>query len=659
MSAPARTLSATEVSALRHDLRTPINHIVGYCELLLEDVADDDVTRRTALQDALAAAREVLALVNATLSPSGEGVTGLEVDALYARLRAPRDRISAAMEAISTINAAGTDDAMMADVARIQHATGELLAVPRPGAAPKAGSPQASSAGNATRAANRAGAPATPAVSATVRPGGRVLVVDDVEDNREVLKRHLEKQGYVVACAEDGAAALRMIAEASYDLVLLDVRMPGIDGQEVLARIKRDPLTRDLPVVMISAADELATIAACIEAGADDFLPKPFDPVILRARVGASVEKKRLRNMEVDYLRQVDRVVTAASDVERGNYVPGTLSEVARRDDAIGHLARVFDSMAAGVRAREERLSDQVDSLRREMDEAKAGTAERASDELDAGTLLPGVLFADRYTIKRVVGRGGMGTVYKALDRDLAEDIAIKLLHPEAMSGDPTMAERFKTEIRLARRISHSTVVRTHDFGESDGAYYVTMEYVEGITVRELIDMRRHLSAAATLGIARQLAVSLAVAHEQGVVHRDIKPQNLLLDAAGVLKVMDFGIATLADRTSTLTQSGMVVGTPAYMAPEQLLGEKVDGRSDLYAAGIVLYECLTGTLPFEGGNPIALIAKVLNTVPSTPHERNVEVPAPLSSLVMRLMAKDANDRPQSAVELGELLAQIE
>ncbi|MFI5234772.1 MAG: protein kinase [Gemmatimonadales bacterium] len=646
MSGATGLLTAAEVSSLRHDLRTPVNHIVGYCELLLEDAADDaEEGRRVALKAAIAGARAVIALIDAGLPSTGQGVGRADVDALYLRLQAPHDRILAAMDLLGPLGAHPGDDGFLSDVARIRHATGRLLATER-----SAAHPAAPTVAAATRAPSgtHSGVPAR----------GRILVVDDVADNREVLVRHLVRQGYEAETAADGATALQMAGQSSYDLMLLDVRMPGIDGQEVLVRIKRDPATRDLPVVMISAADELETIAACIEAGAEDFLPKPFDPVILRARVSASVEKKRLRNMEVDYLRQVDRVVAAAAAVESGHYVPGLLAEVAERDDAIGHLARVFGAMAAGVRAREERLSAQVSTLRQEIDAAKQGGAMSESAELDTGTLLPGARFTDRYTILRVVGRGGMGTVYKAHDRELAEDIAIKLLRPEMLHGDPTMAERFKTEIRLARRISHSNVVRTHDFGEHEGAYYVTMEYVEGITVRELIDLRRRLSPAATLGIARQLALSLAVAHEQGVVHRDIKPQNLLLDAAGVLKVMDFGIAKLTDRASTLTESGMVVGTPAYMAPEQLLAEEVDARSDLYAAGIVLYECLTGTLPYEALNPISLIAKVLNQVPQSPQERNPEVPAPLSSLILRLMAKDAAERPQSAVELGELLAQL-
>ncbi|MDQ3083007.1 MAG: protein kinase, partial [Gemmatimonadota bacterium] len=640
MTLPATSvLSPEEVSALRHDLRTPVNHIVGYCELLLEDLdGEENRSRRESLHAALSTVREILGMINAALPASGMNVTRSDVAELYERIRAPQSCI---LRAIGTLIVPGETNAEMeSDVTKIRDATDRLVAVERPALPSPAPAPRTSPRLT----------PSTP-FAATVRSDeckGRILVVDDVEDNRAVLTRHLKRQGYEVDPAVDGLQALEMAARGAYDLILLDVRMPGIDGYEVLERIKTEPALRDIPVVMISAADELTIIAACIEAGAEDFLSKPFDPVILRARISASIEKKRLRNMEVDYLRQVDCVVEAAHAVERGQYSPGVLAEVARRDDAVGRLARVFDSMAAGIRVREERLNEQVSNLRREIDDAKQGVPGEESPDLDAGTLIPGELFAERYQITRVVGRGGMGTVYKATDNELDEEIAIKLLRSEAMSSDPTMAERFKSEIRLARRISHRNVVRTHDFGETLGSYYVTMEYVEGITLRDLIDMRKRLSPSSTLGIARQLAASLAIAHEVGVIHRDIKPQNLLLDAAGVLKVMDFGIARLAERTSTVTQTGMVVGTPAYMAPEQLLAETVDARSDLYSAGIVLYECLTGGLPFVAGSPIALIAKVLHTVPVPPAAVVPETPAALSSLVVRLISKEAAERPQTA-----------
>jgi CheY-like chemotaxis protein len=643
------TLSADQVSALRHDLRTPVNHIVGYCELLLEDLeGEENAPRRAALHSALATVREVLAAINAALPASGQHVRRSDVDDLFDRLREPQSRIAEALE--SLIVPGREEPELVADVARIRDATAKLAAQKRTDV-----SPHAERNRQTVRHAS-----ASPYASdfKTNNARGRILVVDDVEDNRTVLTRHLVKQGYDVASAAGGHDALAMAAQGSYDLVLLDVRMPGIDGHQVLERLKGNPDTRDLPVVMISAADELSTIAACIEAGAEDFLPKPFDPVILRARISASIEKKRLRSMEVDYLHQVDRVVEAALAVERGQYSQQLLAGVAQRDDAVGKLARVFDTMAAGVRAREDRLNEQVSNLRKEIDQAKERADVEQSDLADSDTLIPGETFAGRYRVTRVVGRGGMGTVYKAADTELGEDVAIKLLRPEVISSDPTMAERFKSEIRLARRISHRNVVRTHDFGETSGTCYVTMEYVEGITVRDLIDMRKTLSPSSALGIARQLAAALAVAHGEGVIHRDIKPQNLLLDAGGVLKVMDFGIARLAERTTTLTQSGMVVGTPAYMAPEQLLDENTDSRSDLYSAGIVLYECLTGVLPFRAGSTVALIARVLNTVPAPPIDLADGIPLPLSSLVMKLISKEPAERPQTAVELGELLAQI-
>jgi len=646
VTAPAtRVLSADEVAALRHDMRTPVNHIVGYCELLLEDAdGGDGGARRSELDASLRAVREALEMINASLAP-GRDVTQGDVDLLYEQLRGPHTRIMQSVGALLERGDGAADDAFAADVARIRHATEQLVAVRRAQAA------------DGVHPAGADGATRAPDAPATTR--GRILVVDDEPENRSVLERHLLRQGYEVIPAGDGTSALALAHATPSDVVLLDVRMPRMDGREVLRRLKEDPATRDVPVVMISAADDIATIAACIQAGAEDFLPKPFDPTILRARVGACIEKRRLRNVETDYLQQVELVAQAATAVERGVYEAGSLARVAERDDALGSLARVFDSMAAGVKAREQRLRDHVANLRREMGEARPSTGDGSDvGEVEDGGLIPGELFANRYQIVRVVGRGGMGTVYKARDRELAEDVAIKMLLGRSVTDDPTSLERFRNEIRLARRISHRNVVRTHDLGEHDGTYYVTMEYVEGITVRDLIDMRGHLSVPSTLGIAQQLAAALQVAHDQGVIHRDIKPQNLLLDPDGVLKVMDFGIARLSQNTSTLTQAGMVIGTPAYMAPEQLLAEEVDARGDLYAVGVVLYECLVGKLPFEAASPIALIAKILNSVPAPPAERESEVPLPLSGLVMRLLDREPRNRPGSARELRGLLGEL-
>ena len=647
------TLTVQALSALRHELRTPINQIIGYCEMLLEDAsAEEHAARRAALEQALSAVRDALTTIDRGLPAGRTDVRPADAEALTDTLRVPREKILRATESLL----GDAERAFVADVRKIRSAAERLgIGIPGPGSAnampgsrtPVPG-PRPAAPGTRSADPGSLGAPepaaATPA---------RILVVDDIEDNRAVLQRRLERQGYAVECAASGGRALEMLAAAPFDLVLLDVMMPELDGFAVLERIKGDARTRDVPVIMISALDDLASVVRCIENGAEDYLPKPFEPVLLKARIGASLEKKRLRDRELAYLKQVERVIGAARAVETGGYRAGTLADVAGRADELGRLARVFDGMAAGVKAREERLHGQLDELRREI--AAARPAEGADAGPDASVLQPGQVFAGRYEIVRALGTGGMGAVYRAHDRELGEDVAIKMMHPELLRADETAVLRLKAETRLARRISHRNVVRTHDFGECDGACYVTMELVEGMTVRQLIETRGRLGVAATLAIGTQLADALDVAHRQGVVHRDIKPQNLLLDADGVLKVMDFGIARLVEHTTVLTQAGMVVGTPAYMSPEQLLSEDVDGRSDLYSAGVVLYECLTGRLPFEAGSPISLIAKLLHDDPVPPAALNPDVPPPLSDLIVRLMAKKAQDRP---VGLATQLAQL-
>ena len=644
-SAAAGSLSPQALSELRHELRTPINQIVGYCEMLLEDAdAAQHAARRTALADALAAVKSALAEIDRTLPAGRSDVRPQDAETLHNTLRSPRDQILKATEALL----ADPDHAFVTDVRKIRSAAERLgMGV--------------SGVGGRVSGASHPAAQADTVAPVDVGPRQPtpdtrhlILVVDDIEDNRDVLRRRLERQGHAVECAASGADALALAGSRSFDLVLLDVMMPGLDGYAVLERLKASPETRDVPVIMISALDDIASVVRCIERGAEDYLPKPFDPVLLKARIGACLEKKRLRDREKAYLRDVERVIGAARAVERGAYQAGSLADLAARADEVGRLARVFDGMAEGVKEREARLEHQLDDLRQEIQAASAAGA----DEAGAGEpeLRTGDWFAGRYEILGTIGAGGMGVVYRAKDGELGEVVAIKMLRPDILRGDDTAIQRLKAETRLARRISHRNVVRTHDFGEHDGACYVTMEYVEGMTVRRLIDTRGRLSVSSALAIAAQLSDALDVAHRQGVVHRDIKPQNLLLDPDGVLKVMDFGVARLVEHTTVLTQVGMVVGTPSYMSPEQLLAEDVDGRSDLYSVGVVLYECLTGRLPFEARTPVSLIAKLLHDQPAPPDTINPDIPSALSALIMRLLAKSAAERPGDAAELKELLA---
>jgi HAMP domain-containing protein/predicted Ser/Thr protein kinase len=269
--------------------------------------------------------------------------------------------------------------------------------------------------------------------------------------------------------------------------------------------------------------------------------------------------------------------------------------------------------------------------------------------------LVPGQLLANRYEIKKVLGAGGMGMVYKATDKELGETVAIKTLRPELMDADPVALDRFRSEIRLARRISHRNVVRTHDIGEAEGLYFITMEFVEGSSLKDLIISRGRLPAAAVVSIGKQLCRALEVAHEAGVIHRDIKPQNMVVESDGTVKVMDFGIARLQTRSDGHTQAGMVVGTPEYMSPEQLRGDELDGRSDLYSAGVVLYESLTGNLPHRSDTPAGLIGKVLTEVPVAPRASVAEVSPLLSSSIMQALEKDRERRPRTALEFLAIL----
>jgi len=273
--------------------------------------------------------------------------------------------------------------------------------------------------------------------------------------------------------------------------------------------------------------------------------------------------------------------------------------------------------------------------------------------------LRPGTVFANRYEVKEVLGAGGMGVVYRALDRELQEPVAIKTLRPEAML-DASALERFKQEIRLARKIAHRNVVRTYDLGELNGMYYLTMEYVEGTPLKRLIESRGKLPLPVTLTVGKQLCRALEVAHQEGIIHRDIKPQNMIVEPSGFLKVMDFGIARLVNppKGKGLTEAGTSIGTPDYMSPEQLSGADLDARSDLYSTGVVLFECATGTLPFEAETTWALVAKHLEEPVPDPRTRNADIPEPLARVILKAMAKEPDQRYRTAGELYDALALI-
>jgi serine/threonine-protein kinase len=354
--------------------------------------------------------------------------------------------------------------------------------------------------------------------------------------------------------------------------------------------------------------------------------------------------------------RPVQQLVGATKRAADGDY---TADITVTASGEIGMLADAFRAMLGDLRDKQalvEFLS--AGSIDPKTVMMTAGASSTVAMKMQEGGIAPGMTFALRYEVKEMLGVGGMGMVFKAVDTELGEVIAIKSLKQEMLGEDPNALERFKSEIRLARKISHRNVVRTHDLGESGGVYFITMEYVEGKSLKDLIVSRGRLPVPVTLTVAKQLCRALEVAHDEGVIHRDIKPQNMVVQSDGVLKVMDFGIARLVKRKSGVTQAGMVVGTPEYMAPEQLMGDEIDARADIYAVGCVLYECLTGRPPITADSAITLIAKVLEDVPIAPRVVNGEVPEALNDLVLACLAKNAAERPQSALVLHDKLAAI-
>jgi eukaryotic-like serine/threonine-protein kinase len=261
---------------------------------------------------------------------------------------------------------------------------------------------------------------------------------------------------------------------------------------------------------------------------------------------------------------------------------------------------------------------------------------------------LIGTLFDGRYQVERKLGAGGMANVYLAEDQELGRRVAIKILN-DRHAGDEQFVERFRREAKNAAALSHPNIVSIYDRGEAEGTYYIAMEYLDGRSLKELIVQRGPAPITVSVEYARQILSALRFAHRHGIVHRDIKPHNALVDAEGRVKVTDFGIARAG--ASQMTEAGSIVGTAQYLSPEQARGTDVDQRSDLYSLGIVLYELLTGTLPFNGDTPVEIAMKHLSTVPELPSARRPEIPRDLDLIVMRALAKDPDDRYQNAEEM--------
>ncbi len=271
------------------------------------------------------------------------------------------------------------------------------------------------------------------------------------------------------------------------------------------------------------------------------------------------------------------------------------------------------------------------------------------------GDTLIDSVFDGRYKIVRKLGAGGMANVYLAEDQELGRRVAIKILDTRH-AADDSFRERFRREAKNAAGLSHPNIVSIYDRGEAEGTYYIAMEYLSGRSLKELIVSRGPTPVRIAIDYTRQILAAIGYAHRHGIVHRDIKPHNVVVDADGRLKVTDFGIARSG--ASQMTEVGSIIGTAQYLSPEQAKGAPVDQRSDLYSVGIVLYEMLTGKVPFTGETPLEIAMKHLSEVPVPPSELRPELPATLDSVVLRALAKDPEDRYQTAEEMDDDLARI-
>jgi CheY-like chemotaxis protein len=429
-------------------------------------------------------------------------------------------------------------------------------------------------------ATNRSGEEAAAASSEC----GCVLLVDDEKVLRRNLAKKLRREGHEVIEADNGAVALTMLREHSVDVVVCDIRMPDMDGMALLERVREE--SPDLPFVLLTGAPDVSTAVRAVGAGAFQYLTKPDDLPKLGACVAKAIGAHRLA--------------------------------VSRRlilESAKHPITRGIDSLAPRLEA------------------------------ITSGTILAG-----RYRVGRLLGAGGMGSVYEGRRGDLGQmPVAIKVIHAFLTERKDLLA-RFRREAEVVAAINHPNIVKVLDFVTGPGPAFIVMELLEGRTLAKVIEQEAPLSEQRVAFIASQVLSALAVAHDVNVVHRDLKPENLLLTTVAgmgdIVKLLDFGVAKLIalPEDQRLTETGLYLGTPAYMAPEYTRGEEASTRGDIYAMGCVIYEALVGALPFSGVNYHAMLHAIQQATPVPIRSVRPDVSPALCEIVERAMARDPADR---------------
>ena len=592
--------------------------------------------------------------------------------------------------------------------------------------------------------------------------GAAILVVDDNEVNRDLLTRRLVSAGYAVATADSGPRALAALAEARFDLVLLDVMMPEMDGLEVLRRIRARFGVGELPVVMASALADSRDLVEALRLGANDYVTKPLDLRVVLARVGTQLALRRasedVSRLATQLKAAQERISTllatggeAFADFGRwarsmADGVAGTLgarelsvwllqeeafvsvagsealppapAEVALLPGG-GSLAVTGERAVAPVRGpRGDLLGVLVADGKRDWDDVERGlllgfahqlggalelqrmkeqlAAARQKTALPAGSTRtldilyvcpacgrcygpqarrceadgtpldePRALphrFLDRYALTRVLGEGGMGTVFEAFDERLDRFVAVKVVKPEHFRN-ATVRRRFVEEAHAIAAIRHPNVVDLFDSGDlGDGSMFLVMERLRGRDLSDLHRLSGRGTPAQVAELLRQGAAALGAAHRKGIVHRDIKPENVFLCPEGGgfrVRLLDFGLAKRVDGDRKLTQSGLIVGTPAWMPPEQISGREVDGRADVYSFAAVCYQALVGRGVTAETDLDRVFVDVVRNPPPLVSSLLPGAPPEVDEGFRAALAKDPGERPLDveawAVALAEAL----
>jgi CheY-like chemotaxis protein len=444
------------------------------------------------------------------------------------------------------------------------------------------------------------------ATAATASGASDILIVDDTPANLDLLCGMLRDRGYRVRVATSGPRALAAVRAERPDLLLLDVTMPGMSGYDVCRQLKSDEALRAIPVIFVSALDEVVDKVRAFEAGGADYVTKPFQFGEVLARIDNQLRIQRLQR-----------------DLEHRN------AELLRLNRELG-----------AAHLREERILTTLSDV------------------------LPGTVLEGKYRLEQKLGGGGFGTVYRATQLNLKRPVAVKVFQALAGHGDQAELERFRREGISACRVNHPNALAIIDSGVSPaGIAYLVSELLEGRTVGGELEARGgKIPPARTLEIVQPVCQVLALAHGVGIVHRDVKPENVFLHSAPtgeVVKVLDFGIAKLLDESSgpqsALTSRHVTLGTPLYMAPEQMRNATVDGRADVYSLAMMVYEMLTGTVPFDDCYDFTTLAMVKMRDDVAPmRERDPSIPAELDDVVLRALSREPEARP-TAARFGELL----